>query len=258
MLSNLNSLTPKVLGAFRQIPKHGLSNPSFNQRLVMQVAARQPYKAQQASATSHIERKPFISQAAIVKGVKPLSTNIQPGIQQRIQQLFDNQVSVTPSVNPSSNPTTPFVRVKTASSAPKPAQLKPTVTQATAKPKRLSNDTFRLQRFIDAQNRGYRHGTPHHQALEEMRRGRKQSHWSWYELPIVNGFGQSRMSHYFALNSLEEVHSYYANEILKPRLLEIFSCINSHQNTPIQVIMGSRCHHRRKKSSKHQSKMTCR
>ena len=46
-------------------------------------------------------------------------------------------------------------------------------------------DTFDLQRFVAAQARNYA------DALAELRRGRKTSHWMWYVFPQIAGLGAS-------------------------------------------------------------------
>ena len=99
-------------------------------------------------------------------------------------------------------------------------------------------DPFKLQRFVDAQNNGYRGTATHATALQEMQNGMKRTHWSWYELPIVGGFGQSALAKYFALNSLEETCAYYAHDTLKANLMSMFQSINSHGDKSIREIMG--------------------
>ena len=65
-----------------------------------------------------------------------------------------------------------------------------------------------LNRYLDAQNASY---DGYEQALEEIRRGRKVSHWIWYIFPQIKGLGHSGMSQYYGIGSLEEA---------KQRLLE--------------------------------------
>ena len=52
-----------------------------------------------------------------------------------------------------------------------------------------------LQRFLDAQDRDYK------TALDELKRGRKRSHWIWYIFPQVAGLGHSLMAHKYAITS---------------------------------------------------------
>ena len=79
-----------------------------------------------------------------------------------------------------------------------------------------SDDRFDLQRFLDAQDGG---GT-YERALEEVRRGRKASHWMWFVFPQVAGLGSSEMNRRFAITSLDEAVAYLAHPVLGRRLRE--------------------------------------
>lgn len=46
-----------------------------------------------------------------------------------------------------------------------------------------------LQKFVDAQERGYSFGEAYETALSEMRQGQKVSHWIWYVFPQIQGLG---------------------------------------------------------------------
>jgi len=69
-----------------------------------------------------------------------------------------------------------------------------------------------LQRFVDAQ------ADVHEQALAEIRRGRKTSHWMWFVFPQIAGLGSSPTARFYALASLDEARAYAAHPILGPRL----------------------------------------
>jgi uncharacterized protein (DUF1810 family) len=85
-------------------------------------------------------------------------------------------------------------------------------------------DPFNLERFVEAQDRN---GT-YQQALAELRRGRKTSHWMWFVFPQIAGLGQSATSQYFAIGSLSEAQAYVRHPVLAARLRE---CID--------VLMGT-------------------
>ena len=72
-----------------------------------------------------------------------------------------------------------------------------------------------LERFIKAQEYNYKI------ALDEIRKGRKESHWIWYIFPQISGLGYSDMAQYYGINDLEEAKTYIDNEILGDRLIEI-------------------------------------
>jgi uncharacterized protein (DUF1810 family) len=78
------------------------------------------------------------------------------------------------------------------------------------------SDTYDLQRFVDAQDRG---GT-YDRALQELRDGRKTSHWMWFVFPQIAGLGSSPMARQYAISSLDEARAYLAHAVLGDRLRE--------------------------------------
>jgi uncharacterized protein (DUF1810 family) len=80
----------------------------------------------------------------------------------------------------------------------------------------VSEDRHGLQRFVDAQE----DAAIYARALEELRAGRKKSHWIWFVFPQIAGLGQSPMSRAYAIRSLDEARAYLAHPVLGPRLRE--------------------------------------
>ena len=72
-----------------------------------------------------------------------------------------------------------------------------------------------LDRFKIAQEKDYE------TALNEIKNGRKQTHWIWYIFPQVAGLGMSSTSQYYGIGDLSEAREYLADSILRERLLEI-------------------------------------
>lgn len=64
------------------------------------------------------------------------------------------------------------------------------------------NDPFDLQRFVDAQRDSYE------QALQELRAGRKRTHWMWYVFPQLHGLGRSAMAQRYAISGRDEALAY--------------------------------------------------
>ncbi|EUA42524.1 hypothetical protein I553_6384 [Mycobacterium xenopi 4042] len=60
----------------------------------------------------------------------------------------------------------------------------------------------------------------YHTVVEELRAGRKRSHWIWFIFPQLAGLGSSPMAARYAISSLEEARAYLAHHILGPRLHE--------------------------------------
>jgi uncharacterized protein (DUF1810 family) len=69
-----------------------------------------------------------------------------------------------------------------------------------------------LDRFLAAQDPVYP------DVIEELRRGRKSSHWMWFVFPQLAGLGRSEMSRRYAIASLEEARAFVAHPILGARL----------------------------------------
>ncbi len=89
-----------------------------------------------------------------------------------------------------------------------------------------------LDRFIDAQQSIY------DQALQELREGRKTSHWMWYIFPQLRGLGHSPTAHHYGIEDLAEARAYLAHETLGPRLLTCAEAILSHEDTSATDILG--------------------
>src|SRR3954468_9214789 len=77
-----------------------------------------------------------------------------------------------------------------------------------------AGDPHDLNRFVQAQEDDYE------RALSEIRRGRKQSHWTWYVFPQFDGLGVSATSKHYAVKSVAEARAFLAHPVLGPRLLE--------------------------------------
>lgn len=70
-----------------------------------------------------------------------------------------------------------------------------------------------LQRFIDAQEEpmmGW--------VLDELKGGRKKTHWMWFIFPQAYGLGESNNAKLYGIRSLEEARAYWAHPILGERL----------------------------------------
>jgi uncharacterized protein (DUF1810 family) len=75
-------------------------------------------------------------------------------------------------------------------------------------------DPHDLGRFERAQRSTYA------SAVEELRAGRKRSHWMWFVFPQIAGLGRSATAREFAISSLAEARAYLAHPVLGPRLRE--------------------------------------
>jgi len=95
------------------------------------------------------------------------------------------------------------------------------------------DDGFDLQRFVTAQARVYG------QALAELRRGRKQSHWMWFVFPQIAGLGSSPTAQFYAIASLGEARAYLDHQVLGPRLLQATAAVSAVGGRTAHEIFGS-------------------
>jgi uncharacterized protein (DUF1810 family) len=91
---------------------------------------------------------------------------------------------------------------------------------------------YDLERFVAAQARTY------DGALRELQAGRKIGHWMWFVFPQVAGLGQSEVSRYYAIGSVDEARAYLDHPVLGPRLLECARAILAVEGRSAEAILG--------------------
>ena len=90
-----------------------------------------------------------------------------------------------------------------------------------------------VDRFVHAQEDTY------NLALEEVRSGKKRSHWMWYVFPQIRGLGRTMHSLFFSINDIDEAKEYLAHPILGKRLIEISQALLSLDTNDAHSIFGS-------------------
>jgi uncharacterized protein (DUF1810 family) len=95
------------------------------------------------------------------------------------------------------------------------------------------NEEINLSRFIDAQNKDYSI------AVEEIKRGRKRSHWIWYIFPQIQGLGFSETSKYYAIRNMQEANEYLKHPILGYRLINICQALLDQAGNDANKIFGT-------------------
>ena len=90
-----------------------------------------------------------------------------------------------------------------------------------------------LSRFLEAQQEVY------DKALEEIKAGRKQSHWMWFIFPQFKGLGQSSTAHFYAIDCKEEAEAYLTHPLLGARLREISKALLNHKHKNALQIFGT-------------------
>jgi uncharacterized protein (DUF1810 family) len=94
-------------------------------------------------------------------------------------------------------------------------------------------DPYNLQRFLDAQ------ASVIDQVRDELRHGRKSSHWMWFVFPQIEGLGRSPTARLYALRSRDEARAYLEHPVLGPRLVECTQLVNAVNGATAEQILGS-------------------
>jgi uncharacterized protein (DUF1810 family) len=94
------------------------------------------------------------------------------------------------------------------------------------------DETFDLQRFVEAQDPVYG------RVCDELRRGRKTSHWMWFVFPQIRGLGHSPTARKFAVASLAEARAYLAHPVLGPRLRQCAQLVVDVEGRTASEIFG--------------------
>ncbi|WP_342751579.1 DUF1810 domain-containing protein [Paractinoplanes atraurantiacus] len=63
------------------------------------------------------------------------------------------------------------------------------------------------------------------EALDEIRQGRKRTHWMWFVFPQLAGLGSSYTAQFYAIRDLDEARDYLAHPVLGARLVEIAEAV---------------------------------
>ena len=92
---------------------------------------------------------------------------------------------------------------------------------------------MKFQHFVEAQN------SVISAVFDELRAGRKQTHWMWFVFPQHVELGRSGMARRFGLGSLEEAREYLADPILGGRLVVCTEAVLVHRTKLAREILGS-------------------
>lgn len=95
------------------------------------------------------------------------------------------------------------------------------------------HDSFNLSRFVEAQRPLF------DRVMDELRAGRKTSHWMWFIFPQLRGLGHSEMADRFAISTLDEAQAYLEHDLLGPRLEQCVRTVLEHRSMSAKQIFGS-------------------
>ena len=93
-------------------------------------------------------------------------------------------------------------------------------------------DPYDLDRFLKAQEDMF------DTALDELKSGRKRSHWIWFIFPQLAGLGQSPTAQYYGIKSLDEAAAYLKHPVLGGRLHESLKVLQTLEQTNADQVFG--------------------
>lgn len=95
----------------------------------------------------------------------------------------------------------------------------------------MSTAHFDPSRFLSAQERVYE------QVVEELKAGRKRTHWMWFIFPQLAALGRSSTARFYGLESLAHAREYGQHVVLGQRLRECCARVLSVEGrTPTQIL----------------------
>lgn len=97
----------------------------------------------------------------------------------------------------------------------------------------MTADPFDLARFVSAQAGVF------DQAVDELRGGRKRTHWMWFVFPQLRGLGQSSMARHYGIGSLAEASAYIEHPVLGPRLEAAVAAVQASGAPDPHALFGS-------------------
>ena len=89
-----------------------------------------------------------------------------------------------------------------------------------------------LERFVKAQELAYPI------ALQDIKKGKKRSHWMWYIFPQLRGLGTSTMAHKYGIVDIGEAKAYLEHPVLSARLYELCGELLKHKDKSAYDIFG--------------------
>src|SRR5215203_6869389 len=92
---------------------------------------------------------------------------------------------------------------------------------------------FDLERFVAAQAPVFA------TVLDELKAGRKSSHWMWFVFPQLRVLGHSSMAEFYGIGSPAEAHAYLAHPLLGRRLTLCTEIVLATDAPSLHTIFGS-------------------
>lgn len=94
-------------------------------------------------------------------------------------------------------------------------------------------DPFGLSRFVVAQDAVF------DTVLNELRAGRKQTHWMWFVFPQLRALGRSPTANFYGIASIEEARAYLRHPVLADRLALAVDAVLGISDRSAHEVFGS-------------------
>jgi len=92
---------------------------------------------------------------------------------------------------------------------------------------------FDLARFARAQAGTFS------SAVEELRAGRKRTHWMWFVFPQLKSLGVSPTAQLYGLSGLDEAIAYLEHTVLGPRLQAALEAVDASGAPSLYALFGA-------------------
>jgi uncharacterized protein (DUF1810 family) len=93
-------------------------------------------------------------------------------------------------------------------------------------------ETYKLDHFLEAQESTY------NEALSEIKKGKKQSHWMWFIFPQIAGPGFTEYNVFYAIKNIEEATQFLQHPVLGTRLIQIAKAVLEINGKTANEIFG--------------------
>ncbi|MGI8839175.1 MAG: DUF1810 domain-containing protein [Caulobacteraceae bacterium] len=97
----------------------------------------------------------------------------------------------------------------------------------------MSADPYDLSRFISAQ------AATLNAAIEELRAGRKRTHWMWFVFPQLKGLGVTPTARFYGISGLDEATAFLEHPVLGARLKMAVEAVQAGTAPSLHALFGS-------------------
>lgn len=86
-----------------------------------------------------------------------------------------------------------------------------------------------INRYLPVHNQTYE------QALQEVKNGKKETHWMWWIFPQMKGLGKSERSQFYGIPNREQAKLFIKHPVLSKHLIEITQAVLDNDRTPYEI-----------------------